>query len=179
MFENSKFWMHQQCILFKSAWKIAWELGFVNGKQRFMSLAYIIRTTWGTSFMKIPRRRGPRWLSCGTPEVTWTRLEIELLKVQFDKFVEIHSVNVIVNPKSIIFFSIIADGLRNRNSVWKLYLKALLMTEVNSRRFVDVDLRFVKPCRIGDMAELHWCCSWAVISWSIHLLIALCFAIPR
>jgi len=27
-----------------------------------------------------------------------------------------------------------------------IILKALLMTEVNSKRFVDVDLRFIKPC---------------------------------
>jgi len=41
--------------------------------------------------MKIPNRRGPRWLPCGTPEVTWTWLEIKLLKatfsVRFDKYV--------------------------------------------------------------------------------------------
>jgi len=117
-----------------------------------------------------------RWLPCGTPEVRWTRLESELLKatlwVRFDKYVEIHLFNVIGNPNSIRFFNsswwfTASNALLKSvkiTSVWLLFLKALLMTEVNSRRFVDVDLRFIKSCWVGDITERHWCCSWAVIS---------------
>jgi len=103
--------------------------------------------------MKIPNRRVP----CGTPEVTWTRLEIKLLKatpsVRFKKYVEIQ-VNVIGNPNSNGFFNNNSWFTESKAllkslkiiSVWLLFLKALLMTEVNSRRFVDVGLRVIKPC---------------------------------
>jgi len=164
--------MHQEGKLFKSTCKSAWELEFVNGKQSFTSLAYIItwqeRTTWGKSFMKIPRRRGPRWLSCGTPEVTWTRLEIELKKLRFDKYVEIHSVNVIGNPNSISFFNY---------SWWFTESKISLIIVFKSAS--DDWSKFVLKSHAESGTLRHWCCSWAVISWSIHLLIALCFAISR